>query len=72
VQDNWQTRVVDYYKTWDTPQLQSYLSNTGAELDRKQKENKNWLVEQVKTGWQETDKTAETAWESVKGWIFDS
>jgi len=72
VQDNWQTKVVDSYKEWDAPQLQSYLSDTGTELDKKQKENKNWLVQQVESGWHETEKTAETAYESVRGWIFDS
>jgi len=45
VQDNWQTRVVDSYKNWDAPQLQNYLSDTGRELDHKQKDNKSWLVE---------------------------
>ncbi|KAI5788400.1 hypothetical protein EDC01DRAFT_749219 [Geopyxis carbonaria] len=72
VQDNWQTKVVDSYNDWDAPQLQSYLSDTGKELDKKQKENKNWLVENVKKGWHETEKTAETAYGSVKDWIFDS
>lgn len=72
VQDNWQTRVVDSYKNWDAPQLQSYLSDTGKELDKKQKEDKNWLVQQVKAGWHETEKTAESAFGSIKDWIFDS
>jgi transcription termination factor NusB len=72
VQDNWQTRVVDSYKNWDAPQLQSYLSDVGKELDKKQKADKNWLVQQVKGVWHETEKTAENAWESVKDWIFDS
>jgi len=72
VQDNWQTRIVDSYKNWDAPQLQSYLSDTGKELDKKQKEDKNWLVQQVKAGWHETEKTAESAFGSIKDWIFDS
>lgn len=72
VQDNWQTKVVDSYKEWDSPQLQSYLTDTGKELDKKQKGNKNWLVEQVKSGWHETEKTAESAYDGVKDWIFDS
>ncbi|KAA8905048.1 hypothetical protein FN846DRAFT_11512 [Sphaerosporella brunnea] len=72
VQDNWQTRVVDSYKNWDAPQLQSYLSEAGRELDKKQKQDKNWLLQQVKDVWHETEKTAENAWEGVKDWIFDS
>jgi len=72
VQDNWQTRIVDSYKTLDATQLQSYLSDIGKELDKKQKEDKNWLVQQVKAGWHETEKTAESAFGSIKNWIFDS
>ncbi|KAI5858580.1 putative MSC1 protein [Tricharina praecox] len=72
VQDNWQTRIVDSYKNWDAPQLQSYLSDAGKEVDKKQKEDKNWLVQQVKAGWHETEKTAESAFGSIKDWIFDS
>ncbi|KAI5800961.1 hypothetical protein FPQ18DRAFT_252646 [Pyronema domesticum] len=72
VQDNWQTRVVDYYKSWDAPQLQSYLSETGKELDAKRKEDKNWLVQQVKAGWHETEKSAGEAFEHMKDWVFDS
>ncbi|KAF8542480.1 hypothetical protein BDD12DRAFT_916238 [Trichophaea hybrida] len=72
VQDNWQTRIVDSYKNWDAPQLQSYLTDTGKELDKKRKNDKNWLVRQVKSGWHETEKTAETAFESMKDWVFDS
>lgn len=72
VQDNWQTKVVESYNDWDAPQLQSYLSDTGKQLDKKQKDNKNWLVENVKNGWHETEKTAETAYGSVREWIFDS
>lgn len=72
VQDNWQTKVVDSYKSWDPRQLHGYLKDTGKEIDHKQKEDTNWLVQQVKSGWHETEKTAETAFESVKDWIFDS
>lgn len=72
VQDNWQTKVVDSYRDWPEPQLQSYLSQTGQELDKKQREDKNWLMENVKKHWLETEKTAETAWGSVKDWIFES
>lgn len=72
VQDNWQTKVVDSYRDWPEPQLQSYLSDAGHELDMKQKDNKNWLLEKVKGSWHETEKTAETAYGSVKDWIFDS
>ncbi|KAI5815695.1 hypothetical protein BZA77DRAFT_333886 [Pyronema omphalodes] len=72
VQDNWQTRVVDYYKSWDTPQLQSYLSDTGKELDAKRREDKNWLLQQVKAGWHETEKSAGAAFEHMKDWVFDS
>lgn len=67
--------MVDGYKDWEAPQLQSYLSQTGQELDKidkKQRADTNWLIEKVKGSWHETEKSAETAYGSVKDWIFDS
>jgi hypothetical protein len=72
VQDNWQTRIIDAYHNWEAPQLQHYLGDAGKQVDEKKKQDKNWLVQQVKQGWHETEKTAEAAYDSVKDWIFDS
>ncbi|RPB01979.1 hypothetical protein L873DRAFT_1674654 [Choiromyces venosus 120613-1] len=72
VKDNWQTKVVSPYQEWDPPQLQSYLSEKGQELDKKRKEDKNWLVENVKKSWYETESATEESYSSVKNWIFDS
>jgi len=72
VNDNWQTKVVNPYQEWDSPQLQSYLTDTAKELDQKRKEDKSWLVQTVQKGWHETEKTAEDAYASVRDWIFDS
>lgn len=60
------------YSDWDTPQLQHYLSEKGQQIDVEQAKSKNWLVDNVKKAWEETESTAEEAYGSVKGWIFDS
>jgi hypothetical protein len=72
VQDNWQSKIIEAYNGWDIPQLRAHLTDTGREIDKKQKENKNWLVQQVKSGWHETESTAQAAYGNVKDWIFDS
>jgi len=72
VNDNWQTKVVNPYYEWDAPQLQSYLSDTGKQIDEKRKEGKDSLVDSVKSSWQETEKSADDAYTSVKDWIFNS
>lgn len=72
VQDNWHSRVVDSFHHWGAPQLKTYLGYKGNELDETKSNDRNWLVQQVKIGWHETEKTAENAFETVKEWIFDS
>jgi len=72
VEEHWQTKVVRPYQGWDSPQLQRYLSEKGQELNQKGKEDKNWLIENVKKSWYETDSAAEESYNSVKDWIFDS
>lgn len=72
VKENWNSKVVTPYAEWEPAQLQSYLSQKGHELDAKQAKEKNWLVDNVKKAWDETESTAEEAYGSVKGWIFDS
>lgn len=72
VNDNWQTKVVQPYNEWDAPQLQSYLSDAGKEIEKKRRQDKSWLVQSVQSGWHETEKTAEEAYSSVKNWIFDA
>jgi len=71
VKEHWQTKVVRPYQGWDSPQLQRYLSEKGQELNQKGKEDKNWLIENVKKSWYETDSAAEESYNSVKDWIFD-
>ncbi|RPB11638.1 hypothetical protein P167DRAFT_536552 [Morchella conica CCBAS932] len=72
VKENWNSKVVSPYSDWDTPQLQHYLSEKGQQIDVEQAKSKNWLVDNVKKAWEETESTAEEAYGSVKGWIFDS
>lgn len=60
------------YSEWDPQQLQKYLVEKGQEVDTKQAKEKNWLVDNVKKAWTETESTAEEAYGSMKNWIFDS
>lgn len=72
VKDNWQANVVTPYQSWETPQLVKWLSAKGYEAKKGTEKNKNALVDQVKGYWTETEDTGITAYESVKGWIFDT
>jgi len=71
VKDNWQGKVASPYNEWDTTQLQSYLKQKGVETKDTAAANKDGLVAQVKGLWYETEDKAESAWSSVKDWIFD-
>lgn len=71
MKDNWNAQVVEPYNSWDTKQLQSYLSLKGKQATKGTETNKNKLVEQVKSSWTETSDSAETAYESVRDWILD-
>jgi len=76
VKENWQTKVASPYSDWDTTQLSSYLKEKGVETKESAKEaaaaNKDGLLAQVKGLWYESEDKAESAWSSVKDWIFDS
>lgn len=71
VTDNWNTNVLEPYNSWDTKQLQSYLTLKGKQAT-KPETNMNKLVEQVKSSWTETEDSASSAYASVRDWVFDS
>jgi hypothetical protein len=71
VKDNWHNYVVQPYNSWDTKQLQSWLSGNVHEAKKRTDKNKDSLVNQVQQYWYETDDTASKAYENVKDWIFD-
>lgn len=72
VKDNWQAAVESPYVNWDTTRLQKQLESQGAEIKKGTEKNKNILAEQVKSAWVDTSDSANTAYSSVKDWVFDS
>jgi len=72
VKDNWNTNVVEPYNSWDTKQLQSYLTLKGKQATKGTENNKQKLAEQVKSSWTETADSADSAYENVRDWILDS
>ena len=71
VKDNWNNYVVQPYNSWDTNQLQNWLSGNVHEPKKRTEKNKDSLVIQVQQSWYETEDTASKAYENVKDWIFD-
>ena len=51
VKDNWNAQVVEPYNSWDTKQLQSYLTLKGQQATKGTEKNKDKLVNQVKSTW---------------------
>ena len=72
VKDNWNAQVVEPYNSWDTKQLQSYLTLKGQQATKGTEKNKDKLVNQVKSTWTETEDSAASAYASVRDWVFDS
>ena len=71
VKKNWQNKVASPYADWDPAQLQAYLKEKGSDVQKGTEKNKDSLLTQVKKYWYETEDSAESAWDSVKDWIFD-
>lgn len=72
VKNNWNDKVVSPYNSWDTNQLQKYLSSRGEEVKKGTEKNKDSLIEQVKASWTDTGDRAGDAYGSVRDWIFDT
>lgn len=72
VKDNWNAKVAQPYNSWDTQQLQSYLSSKGQEAKKGAEQDKDSLVASVKAYWYETEDQATSAYNNVKDWIFDT
>lgn len=72
VKENWNSKVAQPYNSWDTPQLQSYLSSRGQEVKKGAEQDKEGLIASVKSAWYETEDQASNAYNSVKDWVFDS
>jgi hypothetical protein len=72
IKTNWNAQVVEPYNSWDTKQLQSYLTLKGHQATKNTEKNKDKLLDQVKATWTETEDSAASAYASVKDWVFDS
>lgn len=71
MKDNWNNYVVQPYNSWDTNQLQKWLSSNVHDTKKRTEKNKDGLVNQVQQIWHETEDTASKGYENVKDWIFD-
>ncbi|OCL04758.1 hypothetical protein AOQ84DRAFT_415432 [Glonium stellatum] len=72
VKENWNSKVVNPYNSWDTQQLQSYLSFKGQQAKKGTEKNKDNLIAQVKSYWADTEDSVSSSYSSVRDWIFDS
>jgi uncharacterized membrane protein YheB (UPF0754 family) len=72
VKDNWDSYVVKPYNSWDTTQLQNYLSSKGQDVKKGTEKNKDSLLKQVEASWYETADKANNAYGTVQEWIFDT
>jgi len=72
IKKNWEKNVVTPYNDWEPAQIKAYLKNKGQESTDAASQKKDGLLKSVKSSWTETGESANTAYESVKDWIFDS
>jgi len=72
VKSNWNDKLVTPYNSWDTKQLQHYLTSKGYQGKKGAEQNKNSLVSQVKAYWSDTEDSVNSAYANVRDWVFDS
>ncbi|RPA85343.1 meiotic sister chromatid recombination protein ish1 [Ascobolus immersus RN42] len=72
IRQNWEQKSYRPYSEWEPAQIQQYLREKGIEIEDKAADNKNWLLDTIKSNWHWTEATVEEAYANVKGWIFDS
>jgi hypothetical protein len=72
VKKNWNNQVVTPYNSWETPQLQSYLSLKGYQAKDSAASSKESLVQQVKNYWTETEESVSQAYGNTRDWIFNT
>jgi hypothetical protein len=71
IRQNWEQKSYRPYSEWEPAQMQQYLREKGIEIEDKAVDNKNWLLDTIKSNWHWTEATVEEAYANVKGWIFD-
>lgn len=72
VQKNWDEKVVEPYRSWDTQTLASYLKQKGIETKESAEDTRESLLSSVKDAWYESGEKAQNAWSSTKDWILDT
>ncbi|KAM3421253.1 hypothetical protein BST61_g1658 [Cercospora zeina] len=72
VKDNWENYAVKPYNSWDTNQLQNYVTAKGQQVKKGTEKNKDSLVAQVQQLWHETADQSNEAYSNVQSWIFDT
>jgi len=72
VKDNWESKVVSPYNSWDTNQLQSYLNFRSGQAKKNTEKNKDTLIQSVKSYWTETEDQTSDSYTNVRDWILDS
>jgi hypothetical protein len=72
VADNWNSKIVSPYTSWDAQSLSNYLTVKGKQAKKGTEKDAKSLAEQVKEYWTETEESANQAYSNVRDWIFDS
>ncbi|KAJ4300169.1 hypothetical protein N0V88_002838 [Collariella sp. IMI 366227] len=72
VEKNWESNVVEPYRSWDTAKLTSYLKHKGVESKDTAEETRDSLIDRVKSSWYESEDKSQHAWINVKDWILDT
>jgi len=72
VADNWNSKIVTPYTSWDAKSLSDYLTVQGKQAKKGTEKDAKSLAEQVKVYWSETEESANQAYSNVRDWIFDS
>ncbi|KAL2173798.1 uncharacterized protein P884DRAFT_250980 [Thermothelomyces heterothallicus CBS 202.75] len=72
VQENWDEKVVEPYRSWDTQKLTGYLKQKGIEAKESTEDTRESLLDRVKGAWYESEEKAQNAWSNTKDWILDT
>jgi uncharacterized membrane protein YheB (UPF0754 family) len=71
IKENWNDKVVTPYNSWDTNQLQKYITSKGQQVQKGTEKNKKSLIEQVTATWTETEEKIAESYANTRDWIFD-
>ncbi|KAE9978569.1 hypothetical protein EG328_001390 [Venturia inaequalis] len=72
IKSNWNDKVVSPYSSWDTKQLNSYLTSKGYEAKKGTEESKDSLLSAVKGYFTQTEDQIMQSYGNTKDWVLDS